>query len=80
MKDKNTRRKVILATKELKEKSIQDVKKYLREHNLIKVGSNAPNDILRKLYESAILTGELMNNNRDTMLHNFTNEKDNEII
>ena len=79
LKDRNTRKKVILAQKDLKEKSINDVKKYLREHNLIKIGSNAPNDILRKLYESAVLTGELTNNNKDIMFHNFTKDNDLEI-
>jgi hypothetical protein len=74
IKDRGTRKKILHAQKDLKRKNINDIKTYLREHNLIKTGSSAPNDVLRKLYESAMLAGEITNSNPATLLHNFSKE------
>ena len=75
IKNRSTRKKILTAQKDLKRKNINDIKTYLREHNLIKTGSNAPNDVLRNIYESSMLSGEITNLNTDTLFHNFSKEE-----
>jgi len=71
IKDKNTRKKILNAQKDLKKASNSEVKKYLKSRGILKVGSNAPMDVLRKTYECSKLAGEITNTNKETLLHNF---------
>lgn len=74
IKSNNDRRVVQEEIDKLKNVSLKEVKDYLRKHCLIKVGSNAPNDVLRKIYEDSILSGEINNKTKGTLLHNYMNE------
>jgi hypothetical protein len=75
IKNKKTQKNVMEAYKNLKKTSINDVKKYLKKQGLIKVGSTAPVDVLRKTFESSILAGEIINKNQDVLYHNYVNDK-----
>ena len=76
IKDKHTRKRVLNAQRDIKRHGINDIKQYLRTHGLMKAGSSAPNDIVRKIYESAMLSGEVTNQDKDILLQNFLKEKD----
>jgi hypothetical protein len=63
----------------LKETPLIDVKRYLVKHGLIKIGSIAPPDVLRKMFESAsLLCGDVTNHNNETLMYNYLNS-DNKI-
>lgn len=60
----------------LKQVDISEVKKYLIKRGFIKVGSVSPNDVLRKMYEEAVLMcGEIQNHNPENLLYNFLNQE-----
>ena len=74
IKNKQTRKNLINTQKDLKKTDITDVRKYLRQHGIIKIGTTCPPDILRKTFETALMAGEITNTNRDTLIHNFLHE------
>tara|TARA_B100001769_G_C22011695_1_gene543694 strand:+ start:19 stop:981 length:963 start_codon:yes stop_codon:yes gene_type:complete len=76
VKSKRTRKNVKREVDVLKRKSIEEVKSYLRKHNLTKIGSNAPDHILRTTFENAYLSGDINNNNPDILLHNWHKDED----
>lgn len=75
VKNSSTRKNIQKEHNLLKQISIDEVKQYLRKHYLLKVGSNAPNDVLRKMYETVHLSGEIKNINKDNLLHNYMSEE-----
>jgi hypothetical protein len=76
IKDTHTRKRVLQAQRDIKRKGINDIKQYLRAHGLLKAGSSAPNDIIRKIYESSMLSGEITNQDKDILLQNYLKEKE----
>jgi hypothetical protein len=53
---------------------LQDIKKDLMKRGFLKIGSTAPNDVLRKMYEAVtMICGEIQNHNPDNLVYNFMN-------
>ena len=59
----------------LKQVPIEEVRRNLIKKGFIKVGSTAPNDVLRKMYETTtLICGEIQNHNPDNLMYNFFND------
>ena len=71
LKNKEAQRHIQKQHLTLKQKTIGEIRKHLYEHHLLKIGSNAPPDVLRRMYEDSILTGDVKNTNKGVLLHNF---------
>ena len=65
------KRKLDTETRALDKHDMNKVRTYLKTHGLLKVGSTAPDDILRESYKNSILAGNIHNNSKDVLLHNF---------
>ena len=61
---------------EMKTVPITEIKKQLIKQGLIKVGSSAPNEVIRKIYETSCLVyGDIQNRNSENILHNYLLEQ-----
>jgi hypothetical protein len=74
IKGMESKNKVLREHRNLKQESIQNIKNYLYKKSFIKVGSTAPDKILRDMYESLVLTGDINNKNSHIMIHNYMTE------
>jgi hypothetical protein len=74
IKSRETRKKIASERVTLNKTSLHEIKKYLREKNMIKSGTKAPNHVLRKMYEQCILAGDVCNKSADVLVHNYLND------
>ena len=75
--NKTIRNRISTEAQLLKQTPIQEVRRFLIKKGFIKVGTNAPNDVLRKMYETvSLVCGEIQNHNPENLLYNFMNDKE----
>jgi hypothetical protein len=75
--NKTLRKQITTKAQLLKQVPMEEVKKTLIKKGLIKVGSTAPTDVLRKMYESvSLVCGDIQNHNPDNLLYNYMNGGD----
>lgn len=75
IKNNKTRKTIQMEHTNLKRKSINEIKQELYKRNLLKIGSTAPNDVLRSMYEQSVLAGNIENNTSGILMHNFIEEE-----
>lgn len=77
IKNKKTRKLVNKDCRKLDKKKIKTIKKFLVDHALIKVGTSAPESILRNMYKGCYLSGDINNsggkNAENILMHNWQN-------
>ena len=73
--NKTIRNNIMNKTQDIKMKSTEEMKRYLIKQGFIRVGTSAPNDVIRKMYETAnLVCGEIQNHNADNLLFNYMND------
>jgi hypothetical protein len=77
IKNTSMQNKIEKEIKTLHTHSMEKIREYLLKRGLYKIGSNAPDDLLRKIYEESYTTGNVENKNSDLLLHNFLQIKEN---
>jgi hypothetical protein len=75
--NKTVRQRISTSALHLKQTPMPEVKKFLIKKGFIKVGSIAPNDVLRQMYECAhLMCGQIENHNTENLLYNYFNDKE----
>jgi hypothetical protein len=73
--NKTIRNSISEKTHAIQQIPIEEIRRGLLKQGFIKVGTSAPNDVLRKMYESvSLICGEVQNHNPDNLLYNFLND------
>lgn len=71
IKNQKTNKNIKKEKDSLQKIPIEKIKFYLKKHGLLKSGSNAPEIVIRRIFEDAILSGDIYNLSDDTLLHNY---------
>ena len=75
--NKTLRKQITTQSQLLKQTPMDEVKKTLIKKGFIKVGSTAPTDVLRKMYETvSLVCGDIQNHNPENLLYNYLNGRD----
>jgi len=72
--NKKTRKYIAGCIKELRNTPSSEMKEDLKKKGLIQVGSSAPNEVIRNIYEYSRLAGDVQNENTEILMNNLLND------
>lgn len=71
IKNNKTRKNNQIEKNIIEQTETKDMKIYLKNQGLISAGSNAPMDVMREIFVSSKLSGDIENKNSDVLLENY---------
>jgi hypothetical protein len=74
LKSGKTRSKVLAEKQNIKARPYAQMKNELYKKGLLKIGTNAPRNLVTEIYENCILSGDVLNKNKDVLIHNYMND------
>ena len=78
LKSGKTRSKVLAEKQNIKARPYAQMKNELYKKGLLKIGTNAPRNLVTEIYENCILSGDVLNKNKDVLIHNYINDSQTE--
>jgi len=76
IKNKELMARVQVERSMLRSKPLHVMKNYLYSRGILKIGNSAPKELIKKIYEDAILTGDINNTSKDVLIYNYLNKKE----
>lgn len=78
LKSGKTRSKVLAEKQNIKARPYAQMKNELYKKGFLKIGTNAPRGLVTEIYENCILSGDVLNKNKDVLIHNYMNDSQTE--
>lgn len=78
LKSGKTRSKVLAEKQTIKARPYAQMKNELYKKGFLKIGTSAPKELVSEIYENCIFAGDVLNKNKDVLIHNYMNDNQKE--
>lgn len=77
LKSGKMRSKVLAEKQSIKARPYAQMKNELYKKGFLKIGTSAPKNLVTEIYENCILSGDVLNRNKDVLIHNYMRDSSN---